>query len=268
MMSSDLSTPSGMTFTRIDHGRLVRMDRTLNYNDYNDDPGHPDATALHPATEVTGPYWALAVGRVNGIAAAWDGQQLRHAPPHLIAFLPPFSIVAWRFQGSIALRSVFGNMPLPPDLAGLPPFFAEAPADTAPESLADVCTLLATIATTGKYQNIDRAPAPSGIARRVKEIIDQSYAAPKSFAQIARDLNTSNAVLTRIFKKTYGISPIEYRSHLRIAASLNHLVIDGTTVGNAVENVGFSDLKRFHSHFKREMGAIPSRFRLPLTPSS
>jgi AraC-like DNA-binding protein len=146
------------------------------------------------------------------------------------------------------------------------PFFAATPsregaaATDTPDTFTDVCAL---IAATGNRQSIERARAPEGIARRVKEIIDQSYAAPKSFAEIAKDLKTSNAVLTRIFKRSYGISPILYRSHLRVAESLNHIVIDGASVGEAVASVGFCDLKRFHSHFKREMGSVPSQFKLP-----
>lgn len=61
-------------------------------------------------------------------------------------------------------------------------------------------------------------------------------------------------------KKDFGITPVEYRSRLRISSAIEHLVY-GTTILETSFSVGFNDLSRFYKQFKKITLLSPGKYK-------
>lgn len=77
--------------------------------------------------------------------------------------------------------------------------------------------------------------------------------------ELAERSSMSVSNLEKIFKKNYGLSPIAYRNLLRI----NHarsLLLNGYSVGETADMVGFSNYYYFCKQFKNKTGLSPGEF--------
>ena len=80
-----------------------------------------------------------------------------------------------------------------------------------------------------------------------------------SLQELAERSSMSVSNLEKIFKKSYGLSPIAYRNQLRI----NHaksLLLNGYSVGETADMVGFSNYHYFCKQFKIKTGLSPGKF--------
>ena len=66
--------------------------------------------------------------------------------------------------------------------------------------------------------------------------------------------------MTRQFKNCYGISPIEYRTKLRVVYAHELLLYEKSTVGQTALEVGFQDPKQFAKHFKDATSLTPKHY--------
>ncbi|MCT2533520.1 AraC family transcriptional regulator [SAR92 clade bacterium H231] len=103
-------------------------------------------------------------------------------------------------------------------------------------------------------------PSEHIIAERAKMAIGQHFRKTMSLGDIAQLIHTSPAQMSRHFKQTYLMTPVEYRTELRIAESVWHL-LKGCSVGAASEEVGFTDLSRFNKNFKQINKVSPAAFK-------
>lgn len=87
---------------------------------------------------------------------------------------------------------------------------------------------------------------------KVKNTIDRSYRTPRQLSEIAAELGISPAVMSRYFKKAYGLPPVHYRHHLRTMEAMMRL-LEGRAVKDVYLDVGFDDLSRFYRHFRDHM---------------
>ena len=108
------------------------------------------------------------------------------------------------------------------------------------------------IGASGDLIRVGRADAPSPLAVKVKNTIDRSYRTPRQLSEIAAELGISPAVMSRYFKKAYGLPPVHYRHHLRTMEAMMRL-LEGRSVKDVYLDVGFDDLSRFYRHFRDHM---------------
>lgn len=70
---------------------------------------------------------------------------------------------------------------------------------------------------------------------------------------------------SRVFKKSFGVSPLQYVNSLRIEAAANLLRDTNMRVGDVAETLGYDDLVYFGRCFKKYMGMNAQAYRLQLS---
>ena len=71
----------------------------------------------------------------------------------------------------------------------------------------------------------------------------------------------SQASLRRLFKETFGVSPITYKNNLRIKMACSLIKSNAYSVNEISEILGFEDIYAFSHAFKKATGVTPSRYR-------
>ena len=97
--------------------------------------------------------------------------------------------------------------------------------------------------------------------RRARDLADRSYASPLSLADLAAAAGLSKHHFVRLFKATYGTTPMDYVSQRRIERAQDLLRATNLTVTEVCFAVGFSSLGSFSSRFRALVGESPSEFQ-------
>ena len=114
------------------------------------------------------------------------------------------------------------------------------------------------------WRRTRRAPAQDRAARlayAVKELLDETPGRAVSIQTLLPSLGFSYAHLCRLFKKKFGISPVNYRNAARLERAKNLLQDPKRTVASAAYEAGFDDPAYFSRQFRRCHGVAPSRSR-------
>lgn len=99
------------------------------------------------------------------------------------------------------------------------------------------------------------------MAQAVKEYMDNNFQDAIEITNLAARFNLSASQLSKVFKKRYGISPVEYRSKLRVFQSMYDLLTQDREVVDIAFSSGFNDLSRFNKQFKKITNSTPSKFK-------
>ena len=97
--------------------------------------------------------------------------------------------------------------------------------------------------------------------RRARDHADRSYRRPVSLEDMASVACLSKYHFLRLFKSTYGITPMEYVSRRRIERAQDLLRATNLTITEVCMAVGFSSLGSFSSRFRSLVGESPSEFQ-------
>ena len=97
--------------------------------------------------------------------------------------------------------------------------------------------------------------------RRARDLADQSYSDPLTLEELAAAANLSKYHFLRLFKATYGITPMEYVSQRRIERAQDLLRATNLTVTEVCFAVGFSSLGSFSSRFRAIVGESARDFQ-------
>jgi AraC-like DNA-binding protein len=111
---------------------------------------------------------------------------------------------------------------------------------------------------------IDRQRAPGDVLvhlRRARDHADRSYADSLSLEELAAVACLSKYHFLRLFKATYGTTPMEYVSRRRIERAQDLLRATNLTVTEVCFAVGFASLGSFSSRFRSVVGETPSDFQ-------
>ena len=95
---------------------------------------------------------------------------------------------------------------------------------------------------------------------QAKLFIDAEYASPMDLDNIADEALLSKYHFIRLFKKTYGYTPHQYLTAVRLDRAKD-LLREGRPVTDVCYAVGFDSLSSFTGLFKRLTGKTPSVFR-------
>src|SRR5690242_8094509 len=108
----------------------------------------------------------------------------------------------------------------------------------------------------------ETAHAHRGVAAAVG-FIREHYAQPITLADIAQAARMSTFHLSRLFKRTLGMSPHQYLVEVRVhsANALLSAGADGPTLAEVAAAVGFADQSHLTRQFKRILGTTPKRAR-------
>lgn len=106
----------------------------------------------------------------------------------------------------------------------------------------------------------DSQPLPRLIQAAISFIEAHYSEESLSVSEIAKAVNVSEGHLSRLFKKSTGLSIGSYITHYRIRAAARLLRDPGNKVYEVAQMVGYSDVSYFSSLFRKLTGTLPSEF--------
>ncbi len=97
--------------------------------------------------------------------------------------------------------------------------------------------------------------------RRARDLADRDFAQPLDLDRLAGVAGLSKYHFLRLFRATYGLTPVAYVSERRIERAQDLLRTTNLTVTEVCHAVGFTSLGSFSSRFRALVGANPSEFQ-------
>lgn len=111
------------------------------------------------------------------------------------------------------------------------------------------------------YKNENDAKDTFGLAARVKDYLQHSLSSNISMETLEREYYRSKSQITKVFKKTYNITPYAYLIDLRIQLAKNLLKTTSKPVSEIAEYLCFSSEYHFSGSFKKRVGVCPREYR-------
>lgn len=91
--------------------------------------------------------------------------------------------------------------------------------------------------------------------------INKNYDSNLSLADYADMCNMSKYHFLRIFKKTVGVTPLEYRNNIRLEHAADMLCEENVSVEQVSFQLGFSSASYFSTVFKERYGVPPKQYQ-------
>lgn len=170
--------------------------------------------------------------------------------------LPPFSLVEWELQPGefkwygFFFRKMDLNIQLPCPV--LHPWDQRIPKNKGEIYQYLKLYKLGTPITTNRDN--------SALSEKVKTLIDQNFQEELKIDTLAERLRVHRSFLSRCFKKSFGLTPVEYRHKLRVFEALKVMNQANQDITYAAVESGFSSIQRFEDHFNNIFGITPKEF--------
>lgn len=97
------------------------------------------------------------------------------------------------------------------------------------------------------------------LAQRIEVELGSSLSARTPLVQLAREVHSSQAQLTRAFRAVHGMTIATYRRELRLRAALHALLDDSRRCDLIAREVGYRSASQFSVDFRDLFGVAPSR---------
>jgi AraC-like DNA-binding protein len=94
-----------------------------------------------------------------------------------------------------------------------------------------------------------------------KLFMDRHFLDNVDVNRVANEACLSKFHFLRLFKQTYGITPYQYMTALKIERA-RELLQDGLTISDTCYSLGFESLSSFNKLFKRHLKVNPSVYSL------
>ncbi|ASA20424.1 AraC family transcriptional regulator [Paenibacillus donghaensis] len=98
-------------------------------------------------------------------------------------------------------------------------------------------------------------------AALVKNFIDVHFKSNITLESLAEEAHINKYYLSHIFKKTYGVSPVKYLTHVRVETAKFLLESTNYSILEISEIIGFKSQSYFSQTFKRECNRSPLDYR-------
>jgi AraC-like DNA-binding protein len=103
------------------------------------------------------------------------------------------------------------------------------------------------------------APRDRALARRIIDLMQARYEENLELDELASAAGLTSFQLIGLFKRTVGLTPHAYLTHIRLNAACQHLKRGDTPAETALAT-GFYDQSALTKHFKRSYGITPIQF--------
>lgn len=97
--------------------------------------------------------------------------------------------------------------------------------------------------------------------KSARDFIDEKYMEEIGLNDIANYIYLSPSHFARVFKRMFGVSPIQYLLSVRIHKSMELLEQTEMKIGDIALHVGFSAQQRYNEIFRKQMKMSPSEYR-------
>lgn len=99
-------------------------------------------------------------------------------------------------------------------------------------------------------------------------LLNEQYREALSLAEIAHQVYSSPAHLSRVFRRATGVPIHRYRTRLRLLAALDELCDRSADLSRLAQDLGFSSHSHLTARFRQEFGLPPAALRRELKPPS
>ena len=100
-------------------------------------------------------------------------------------------------------------------------------------------------------------------ARQIKLYLEHHADQPISMSDLAEVYHLDASYISRIFKKTYGVSPIRFHQLNRIKRAKEMIHYTNLSLTDIAYQFGFTSVQDFSRAFQRIEGVPPSHLRQP-----
>jgi AraC-like DNA-binding protein len=101
---------------------------------------------------------------------------------------------------------------------------------------------------------------------RVRDLVRDCYSQELTLADLSAEADVSAGHLLRAFRSTFGETPHEFLTRLRLDRAKHLLTVTGRSVTEICFEVGFQSLGSFSTLFRRHVGVSPAEFRRRIRP--
>ncbi|MFC7399926.1 helix-turn-helix domain-containing protein [Chelatococcus sp. GCM10030263] len=112
---------------------------------------------------------------------------------------------------------------------------------------------------SGDGSRPEPAPHDRALADRIIKLMKDRYEESLTLDDLANDAGLTSFQLIGLFKRTVGLTPHAYLTHIRLNAACRHLK-HGYTPAETASAAGFCDQSALTKHFKRSYGITPLQF--------
>lgn len=207
--------------------------------------------------DVYGSFWSFIFSDVPENAVTISlGDKSMTIEGKMGLLVPPHAVVTWSVQcGQLNWFCYSNKQPYP---ESFPKDMTVYPLRDIPETITPewIHNLIRT-------SDESHALCSSGVnpyAKKLKSLLDSEFKINKSLHLYSKEIGISKEWLIRYFKKSYGVSPIEYRNKKRMFEAMFLLHVEKDKIIDLSHNMGFNDLKHFNQLFKKTIATTPSKF--------
>lgn len=106
------------------------------------------------------------------------------------------------------------------------------------------------------------------LAHAARAHLDRSYRKPPNFADLAREIGTSQNKLKAVYKEAFGLTMADYCLDRRMREAQQLLVEAKLTIAQVAERVGYEHQSSFAAAFRGHVGMSPREYRRHRAPFS
>ena len=137
------------------------------------------------------------------------------------------------------------------------------------DSVSDLLAIFADqLAMKSNQLVVQRVTAEPPIITRARQYVHEHYTEELSLGRVSGIVNASRFYFCKQFRKSTGLSFIEFVSRTRIEQVKNHLLNPNLRISEIAFAAGFQSLTHFNRVFKRIEGQSPTRYRARLPAAS
>ena len=96
---------------------------------------------------------------------------------------------------------------------------------------------------------------------QVREYIQRNHREKITLESLSKKFNISTSHLSRMFKKAYDMSPIDYLIYCRITYATEYLLKSKQSVAEIAQLVGYDNPTHFTNMFVKRIGCTPTEYR-------
>ncbi|MBL7688991.1 MAG: helix-turn-helix transcriptional regulator [Bdellovibrionaceae bacterium] len=226
-----------------------------------------DEGPAHELIDIHADYWTFAIAHLEKgqVSIRTPRGDIKSLEGPTAIFLPRFSVVEFILKsGTVHWCYLLSTGPTPVLSPKVPSAFKISHLDDAMNLIKGPSTQLVDWICSRKNESlsIEKNNHPHIVSTRVKQLIDLRFREAQDLSPIFTELGFSSSAASRLFKRTYGLSPVQYRNQLRIMQAGTDLIFGAESVEKAHLGVGLEDPSYFYQRFREHMNTTPARFRI------